>query len=87
MRKGRKSLTCTQIETTNGLSRDPLKIAEEFRNYYKELYSPLKEPHFDEEFKLHIENLVTYLKSMNWQFFFFFFQVNFMPQIEYSRSW
>jgi hypothetical protein len=65
MKKGRKLLTCTQLETENGLTRDPDKIADTFRDFYENLYSPLQEPHFDENFKINIENAVQQIKLTN----------------------
>ncbi len=55
-RKGKKQLTCNQLITESGITRDPSQISEGFTNYYTQLYSPLNEDHFDNEFKLHIEN-------------------------------
>ncbi|MES9881905.1 MAG: reverse transcriptase family protein, partial [Sedimenticola sp.] len=64
-RKGKKQLTCNQLITESGITRDPSQISEGFTNYYTQLYSPLNEDHFDNEFKLHIENEISKLGNSN----------------------
>ncbi len=61
-RKGKKQNTCNQLITESGITRDPSQIAEGFTTYYKQLYSPLNEHHFDNDFKLHVENEISKLK-------------------------
>ncbi|MES9883122.1 MAG: reverse transcriptase family protein [Sedimenticola sp.] len=65
MRRGKKLLTCNQLETSNGISRDPDTIAEGFTDYFKDVYSPLECEYFDTDFKHYIENEVHKLKGRN----------------------
>ena len=63
MRKGRKLITCSQLETEMGLTRDPVVITETFRNFFENVYSPLESEHFDEEFKISVEHEISNIKA------------------------
>lgn len=64
-KKGRKTLTCTQIETSKGITRDPIEITHTFEDYYQKLYMPLKDNNFDEQFKVDLINATIEIRNIN----------------------
>ena len=60
-----KRTSCTQIETIDGNSRDPIVIGNTFTNYYKSIYNPSASNTYNDDFKLIIEREVDHDREVN----------------------
>ena len=67
MKRGKKikKNSCFQIETINGITRDPQGICDRFSEYYLEIYTPLESQLFDNSFKSCIEEELNNITNDN----------------------